>query len=199
MVGCRDLGRQEGAGRWARVLILEGHRVAYDVKSEAVVRGICVSGSLTFAPDRDTELNVGLITVQPGNEYSEDGFDCDHAASSEHDKVRPELIVGTFDQPIAAGKSATIRLHYVEGMNKETCPAIVCCGGRMDFHGQPLLAFVGQARRNRQVRRQDLDALARPSRDGRPATASSSPARTCRANAKTESTTEERTIALIAR
>jgi len=23
-------------------------------------------------------------------------------------------------------------------MNKETCPAIVCCGGRMDLHGQPL-------------------------------------------------------------
>jgi hypothetical protein len=24
------------------------------------------------------------------------------------------------------------------GMNKESCPAIVCCGGRMDFHGAPL-------------------------------------------------------------
>ncbi len=31
-----------------------------------------------------------------------------------------------------------IRLHYIEGMDKQSCPAIVCCGGRMDFHGAPL-------------------------------------------------------------
>ncbi len=29
-------------------------------------------------------------------------------------------------------QTALIRLHYVDGMNKETCPAIVCCGGRWD-------------------------------------------------------------------
>lgn len=124
-----------GAG--ARVLIREGHTVSYDVKSDAVIRGINVGGTLTFATDKDTVLNVGLIKIQPGEEYSEDGFDCEgHATKPEAGKPLPALIVGTMNTPIA--KTALIRLHYVEGMNKETCPAIVCCGGRMDLHGQPL-------------------------------------------------------------
>ena len=33
-----------------------------------------------------------------------------------------------------------IRLVYFEGMNKESCPAIVACGGRMEFHGAPSIA-----------------------------------------------------------
>jgi hypothetical protein len=94
-----------------------------------------VSGSLTFAGDKDTVLNVGLIKIQSGDTYSEDGFDCDHAAEA-NTGPRPALVVGTPDSPIA--KTAVIRLHHVEGMDKEKCPAIVCCGGRMDFHGAPL-------------------------------------------------------------
>jgi len=31
-----------------------------------------------------------------------------------------------------------IRLVALDGMDPQTCPAIVCCGGRMDFHGAPL-------------------------------------------------------------
>lgn len=126
-------GAVPGAG--ARVLIREGHAVAYDVKSDAVIRGISVSGSLAFATDKDTLLNVGLIKIQPGDFYSEDGFDCDHAVEESHGP-KPALIVGTPEKPVA--KSATIRLHYFDGLNKETCPAIVCCGGRMDFHGRPV-------------------------------------------------------------
>ena len=122
-----------------RVLVRAGHRVVYDVKSAAVVRGISISGAVVFATDKDTLLNVGIIKIQPGDEYSEDGFDCDgHAPASDPATVKPALQVGTFEQPIAAGKTAVIRLYYLEGMNKETCPAIVCCGGSMDFHGQPL-------------------------------------------------------------
>ena len=30
------------------------------------------------------------------------------------------------------------RSVYVEGMDKQSCPAIVCCGGRMDLHGTPM-------------------------------------------------------------
>jgi hypothetical protein len=121
------------------VLIKEGHRVLYDVKSDAVIRGINIAGSLVFATDTDTVLNVGLIKIQPGEEYSEEGFDCDAHTSGERPGLpRPVLEVGTQDTPIAAGKSALIRLHFVEGMNKETCPAIICCGGRMDLHGQPI-------------------------------------------------------------
>lgn len=124
-----------GAG--ARVLIREGHSVTYDAKSDAVVRAINVAGTLAFATDKDTVLNVGLIKIQPGEEYSEEGFDCDgHMVKPEAGKPVPALLVGTHETPIA--KTALIRLHHVEGLNKETCPAIICCGGRLDLHGTPL-------------------------------------------------------------
>ena len=124
-------------GGGARVLIREGHAITYDAKSDAVIRGINVAGSLAFAPDKDTVLNVGLIKIQPGEAYSEDGFDCDgHMTKPEDGRPRPALVVGTPDSPVA--KTALIRLHHVEGLSKETCPAIICCGGRMDFHGRPL-------------------------------------------------------------
>src|SRR3989442_611473 len=29
-------------------------------------------------------------------------------------------------------------LRSAPGMNRESCPAIVCCGGRWESHGQPL-------------------------------------------------------------
>ena len=50
---------------------------------------------------------------------------------------RPSLIVGTMESPIPSGHTALIRLHFLPDMNPETCPAIVCCGGRMDLHGAP--------------------------------------------------------------
>jgi hypothetical protein len=128
-------GSVPGAG--ARVLIRHGHTITYDTKSDVVIRGASVSGVLTFAPDKDTVLNVGLIKIQPGDEYSEDGFDCEgHATEPEPGKSLPALIVGTPESPVA--KSALIRLHYVEGLDKEKCPALICCGGRMDLHGRPL-------------------------------------------------------------
>src|SRR5262245_53406797 len=49
-------GKVPAAG--ARVLIRNGHRVVYDVNSEAVLRGVNVAGTLTFAADRDTRLDV---------------------------------------------------------------------------------------------------------------------------------------------
>src|ERR1051326_2530632 len=58
-----------------RVLIREGHQVVYDVKSDAAIRAINIAGVLSFASDRDTQLNVGLIKIQPGENFSEDGFD----------------------------------------------------------------------------------------------------------------------------
>src|SRR5207248_6391420 len=87
----------------------------------------------------DTRLDVGLIKIQPGDEASEDGFDCDaHAAESPEGQPRPALEVGTPDRPIDAGHTALIRLTYVNGLDRQSCPAIVCCGGCMDFHGAPL-------------------------------------------------------------
>ncbi len=125
-----------GAG--ARVLIREGHRIDYDLKSDAVIRGLNIAGTLNFDPNRDAVLNVGLIKIQSGDEYSEDGFDCDAHFTSPQRKQgsEPALLVGTPEKPIA--KSALIRLHYVAGMNKESCPAIICCGGRWESHGQPM-------------------------------------------------------------
>ncbi len=125
-----------GAG--ARVLVKAGHRVLYDTKADAIVRGINVAGSLVFATDTDTVLNVGLIKIQDSEVYSEDGFECDHVASGEGHAGKAALVIGTPEKPVTQGKSARIRLHFVEGMDKESCPAIVCCGGRLDLHGQPL-------------------------------------------------------------
>jgi hypothetical protein len=39
---------------------------------------------------------------------------------------------------VDAGHQAVIRLVYFDGMDRESCPAVVCCGGRMDLHGAPL-------------------------------------------------------------
>jgi hypothetical protein len=46
--------------------------------------------------------------------------------------------VGTSEAPIPAGVTATIRLVHFPGTDAEQLPAIVSCGGRMDFHGAPL-------------------------------------------------------------
>jgi hypothetical protein len=123
----------------ARVQIRQGHTVTYDVKSNEPIRLVHVAGTLRFARDKDTRLDVGLIRIQAGDQASEEGFDCDdHAAEPQADVPRPALEVGTPENPIVAGHTALIRLAYFEGMDRQSCPAIVCCGGRMDFHGAPM-------------------------------------------------------------
>lgn len=122
-----------------KVQVRQGHSVVYDVKSDQVIRSIHVGGTLRFAADKDTRLVTGLIKIQPGDDASENGFDCDaHAVDLEPGQLRPALEVGTPEKPIGAAHTALIRLAYVEGMDKQSCPAIVCCGGRMDFHGTPM-------------------------------------------------------------
>jgi hypothetical protein len=61
----------------ARVQIRAGHVVLYDRNSDQLVRSIHVAGTLKFATDRETRLDVGLIKIQPGGDASENGFDCD--------------------------------------------------------------------------------------------------------------------------
>ena len=140
----------------AKVLVRKGHVVEYDADAEAVIRSLHIAGTVTFRQDKNTLLNVGLIKVQHGESMDEDGADCkDHpkkeeAAVSTKDfsagftapclccDGKPALLVGTPEQPIASKYVARIRLHYVDGMDKQSCPAIICCGGRMDFHGTPL-------------------------------------------------------------
>ena len=126
----------------SKVLIRAGHSVVFDRSAETLVRSLHIAGTLQFATDRDTRLDVGLIKVQAGEDTSEEGFDCDaHLPDSTPANpvvTRAALLVGTAEQPVQAGHTALIRLTYFEGMDKQSCPAIVCCGGRMEFHGSPL-------------------------------------------------------------
>ncbi len=123
----------------ARVQIRPGHVVVYDRQSDQAIRDLFIAGVLTFDPDRDTRLDVGLIRIQAGDDLREEGFDCTaHLAELDPAAPRPALIVGADDRPIDAKHTATIRLVYFDGMDKQSCPAIVCCGGRMDFHGAPM-------------------------------------------------------------
>jgi hypothetical protein len=130
-------GAVPGAG--AKVLVRPGHAVLYDVVSDQALRAVFVGGTLRFATDRSTRLDVGLIKIQAGDACVEDGFSCDvHLQPPAGDAVRPALEVGTQEQPVDAKHTALIRLVYFEGMDKETLPAIISCAGRMEFHGAPM-------------------------------------------------------------
>jgi hypothetical protein len=120
----------------SRVQIRTGHTVTYDVNWPQPIRAIFVAGTLRFASDRDTRLDVGLLKIQPGDDTAEDGFNCDaHLPEADPAQPKPALEVGTADQPIQASHTAHIRLMLFDGMDPDSCPAIVCCGGRMEFHG----------------------------------------------------------------
>lgn len=130
-------GKVPGTG--AKVLIREGHRVEYDADSKDVIRGITISGTLAFSQKKDTRLEVGLIGIVAGDEYSEEGFSCEaHIDQPDAKKPLPALEIGMPNHPLPAQHTALIRLHYQAGMNKDSCPAIICCAGRMDLHGAPL-------------------------------------------------------------
>jgi hypothetical protein len=130
-------GKVPGAG--ARVQIRPGHQVVYDANSPEVIRAVFVGGTLRFAPDRDTRLDVGLLKIQAGEDTSEEGFDCDaHLMAPAVGAPKPTLEIGTPDRPIDAGHTALVRLTYVQGMDAKSSPAIVDCGGRMELHGQPM-------------------------------------------------------------
>jgi hypothetical protein len=121
----------------SRVQVRTGHVVSYDLDSDRAIRAVHVAGTLRFAPDRTTRLDVGLIKIEAGDDPSEDGFNCDaHVKASKG--PRPALEVGLPDAPIAAKHTATIRLVRFDAHDPKSCPAIVCCGGRMDFHGAPM-------------------------------------------------------------
>jgi len=113
--------------------------VTYDLSPDQAIRVIKVAGTLTFPTDRNTPLDVGLIRIHPGDDTSENGFDCDaHFAQIEPSVAGSSLLVATPDRPIGPDVVAKIRLVPFGGMDRDTCPAIVCCGGRMEFHGAPM-------------------------------------------------------------
>ena len=128
-----------------RVLVARGTRVIYDVASTAVIRMVQVAGTLEFARDRKTELNVGLLKVQNSQVCSESGFACDFHGTNDAGEPhaapkgpRPALLIGTPESPIPAGHTARVRLHFLEGMDRNSAPAIACCSARLEIHGSPL-------------------------------------------------------------
>jgi hypothetical protein len=102
------------------VLVRPGHAVLYDVSSDQAIRSVFVGGTLRFATDRDTRLDVGLIKIQAGEECVEDGFTCDvppEAARRRPDPPRPRD-GGRPTRPVEAKHRALIRLVYFDGMDK---------------------------------------------------------------------------------
>ena len=88
-------------GLGAKVLVRPGHAVLYDLVSEQAIRSVHVGGTLRFATDRNTRLDVGLLKIQPGEECVEDGFACEaHLAPPDPGQERPALLVGTPEQPV---------------------------------------------------------------------------------------------------
>ena len=130
-------GRAPKAGD--RVQVRAGHTVVYDVSATDAIRMIHVAGTLTFSREKSTRLEVGLIKIEPGETTTEDGFDCHaDAPTAAQAGTVPVLEIGTAEKPIPAGITTLIRLVHFEGMNKETLPAILNCGGRWDTHGAPM-------------------------------------------------------------
>lgn len=131
-------GRAPAAGD--SVFVKRGHRVTYDVASPDAIRVVHVAGTLAFSTDRDTRLDVGLLRVQPGEAFAgEANVDAHvHSATTQPISDRPALEAGTFDTPIASDHTATIRLAYIDGMDRTICPALVANGGRVDLHGAPM-------------------------------------------------------------
>lgn len=133
-------GKVPSAG--ARVEILPGHQVTYDVDSDKPIRSLLVEGKLSFARDRDTRLDVGMLVVGAVADRTmrdEQAIvnSAAHLVHTHHGDAteRAVLEVGTAEQPIAADHRALIRLIYLPGMDKNAGPALVNCGGRMDLHG----------------------------------------------------------------
>lgn len=128
-----------------RVLVSRGTRVVYDGVNQGVVRLVQVVGTLVFARDRNTELNVGVLKVQNSNACSETGFSCDFAEANDAGEpqgpqagVMPTLEVGTLAEPLPRQFTARIRLHHIKDLDPKDGPALVCCSARMELHGAPL-------------------------------------------------------------
>ncbi len=122
-----------------RVQVRTGHTVVYDADSKDAIRMIHVAGTLTFSREKSTRLEVGLIKIEPGETTTEDGFDCHaDAPTAAQAGSLPVLEIGSAERPIPAGVTALIHLVHFEGMNKETLPAIINCGGRWETHGAPM-------------------------------------------------------------
>ena len=120
-----------------RVLISRGTHVRYDAASDDVIRLVQIIGTLQFARDRNTLLNVGVLKVQNSDECSESGFACDFHGTNKTgepqgipDGPLPTLEVGTTNEPIPAEFTARIRTP------RSCCRCLRCRGDTGGSDGQ---------------------------------------------------------------
>ena len=123
---------------------------------EAPIRSIHVAGTLEFDPDRDTLLTVGLIKVQAGDDLDESGLDVHGGMAGVQvdgrDARRPALLVGTARRPIAAGRSAVIRLADRRRARPGGLPGDPLPRGADGVPRRPGEPHLDQARRDRRGR-----------------------------------------------
>lgn len=114
----------EVPGDGARVHIPEGVSVAYDGESDVSLFTVRVDGSLEFATDRDTFMEVDTLIV----------------ASSGH------MSIGTIDNPVAANVSAVIQIADNGPIDVAWDPQLLSRGvishGTIDIHGAEKEAFL---------------------------------------------------------
>ena len=153
-------GKVPAAG--VKVQIREGHTVTYDVKSDQVIRSLHVAGTLTFAPDRDTRLDGGLIKIQAGDDASEDGFDCDaHVADAD----AGQAAAGAGGRHAGAARSTPstrplIRLHLRRGHGQGVVPGHRLLRRPDGLPRRAAEPHLGQARRDGQEGRRRRCTLA---------------------------------------
>lgn len=119
-----------------RVYVAPGTRVRYDAQTDGPLRSVQVAGVLTFADDRDTRLDVGLLLVSPGGPFDDDAAAVDRMVARPRDAAAPRLEIGTPDRPLAAGRRATIRLAAPDG--GDALPAMIVTGGDVVMQGAPM-------------------------------------------------------------
>jgi len=122
------------------VLIDSSHVVLYDVDSNDAIRLIHIRGKLEFSRTVNTNLVVGMIIISSKNSVDVNA-NCSGMQNSGplwFTAPRPTLEVGSMDNPIPGNITARIQLKYFSDMDQDCAPAIICYGGRMDFHGAPM-------------------------------------------------------------
>lgn len=126
-----------------KVHIRAEDRVLYDVVSDEPIHTVHVAGTLAFATDRDTRLDVGLLLVRAGTELDVGDFtrlmgNGHHDHEPAEAATMPTLEIGTPQQPIEPDCRAIIRLVHIEGTDPDIYPALVAYQGRIDIHGAPM-------------------------------------------------------------
>jgi hypothetical protein len=109
-------------GRGESVLIAAGHTVTYDVFSDVEIGRLQIQGTLTYARDRFTRLDVGNVIVDRGG-----ALDMGNPSNPIPPTVTAELRL-----VIPAGATCTGGTSFVEG------DIGVWNSGRWDLHGAPL-------------------------------------------------------------